>query len=92
MSERMGMADGRCFTNYESSRIMNDKVMNEKNIPLANNYVYRQRLARGDIAPPSPATCLNSAMLPKVQDYRMDFIPSNEYATMRGANIEREGM
>jgi len=86
------MSDGRCFTNYESSRIMNDRVMNSKNIPLANNYIYRQQLARGEIAPPTPGSCLNSAMLPKVQDYRLDFIPSNQYATMRGADIERESM
>ena len=48
MSQRLGMADGRCFTINTASRLLNDYVMNQNSIPLEDNYAYRQLLqARG---------------------------------------------
>lgn len=44
MSQRYGMADGRCLTEYSSSRILNDQIMAEKNIAFQDNYKYRATL------------------------------------------------
>lgn len=44
MSERMGMADGRCITEFESSRLLNDAIMLKNNITFQDNYKYRQYL------------------------------------------------
>lgn len=44
MSQRLGMADGRCFTINSASRLVNDYVMTQYGIPYENNYVYRQLL------------------------------------------------
>ena len=46
MSQRLGMADGRCFTIYSASRIVNDTIMQEAGIPLPFNYQYRQYLQK----------------------------------------------
>lgn len=75
MSERFGMADGRCFTNYESSRILNDKIMNNNNIPLADGYAYRQFIQKNSELP-TPPPCLNT--LPRVRDSRLPFNPSRQ--------------
>lgn len=44
MSQRLGMADGRCFTINSASRLVNDYVMTNYGIPYENNYMYRQLL------------------------------------------------
>jgi hypothetical protein len=44
MSQRYGMADGRCLTEFTSSRILNDEIMASKNIAFQNNYKYRSTL------------------------------------------------
>ena len=44
MSQRLGMADGRCFTIATSSRLLNDYVMTTNNIGYQDNYSYRQLL------------------------------------------------
>ena len=44
MSQRLGMADGRCFTISTSSQLLNDYVMNSNGISLADNYSYRRLL------------------------------------------------
>lgn len=44
MSQRYGMADGRCLTEFTSSRILNDQIMAEKNIAFQDNYKYRSIL------------------------------------------------
>jgi hypothetical protein len=44
MSQRYGMADGRCLTEFSSSRILNDQIMAEKNIAFQDNYKYRATL------------------------------------------------
>lgn len=46
MSQRLGMADGRCFTISTASRLLNDYVMQSNNIPYADNYSYRQLLQK----------------------------------------------
>lgn len=46
MSQRLGMADGRCFTISTSSRLLNDHIMNTNDVPLVDNYSYRQLLQR----------------------------------------------
>ena len=46
MSQRLGMADGRCFTIGTSSRLLNDYVMTENKIGYQDNYSYRQLLQR----------------------------------------------
>jgi len=38
------MADGRCFTIYPASRILNDYVMQQNEIAFQDNYTYRQLL------------------------------------------------
>jgi len=42
MSQRMGMADGRCFTVSTSSRLLNDYIMDQNGIDYTDNYTYRQ--------------------------------------------------
>ena len=42
MSQRLGMADGRCFTINTASRLINDYVMKTHGIPYQDNYTYRQ--------------------------------------------------
>jgi hypothetical protein len=37
----MGMADGRCITSFDSSRIMNDMIMSQNNIKFQDNWNYR---------------------------------------------------
>jgi len=44
MSQRLGMADGRCFTIGTSSRLLNDYVMKTNGIQYQDNYRYRQLL------------------------------------------------
>lgn len=44
MSERIGMADGRCLTSYESNRIMSDLLMAQKSIVPEDNYSFRRFL------------------------------------------------
>jgi len=41
MSERIGMADGRCITSFDSNRIMNDVLMAKEGIAFQDNYKYR---------------------------------------------------
>ena len=44
MSQRLGMADGRCFTLNTSSRLLNNYIMNENKVDYVDNYKYRQLL------------------------------------------------
>lgn len=44
MSQRLGPANGRCITSYESPRILNDKIMAENGIDFLDNYSYRKFL------------------------------------------------
>lgn len=44
MSQRLGMADGRCFTVASASTLFNDYVMAENNIMPQDNYSYRKLL------------------------------------------------
>ena len=44
MSTRLGMADGRCITSFDSSRIMNDIIMQKNQIQFQDNYKYRMLL------------------------------------------------
>jgi hypothetical protein len=44
MSQRIGMADGRCITSYDSGRIMNDVIMAQNGVEFQNNYKYRMLL------------------------------------------------
>ena len=46
MSQRLGMADGRCFTINTSSQLLNNKIMETNKVPLVDNYAYRQLLQR----------------------------------------------
>ena len=41
MSTRMGMADGRCITSFDSSSIVNDVIMQNNKIDYQDNYKYR---------------------------------------------------
>ena len=81
MSQRLGMADGRCFTIHTSSKLLDNYNMNVNNIPYENNYMYRnflqaqgldsirkiQALAEAD---KKPGTCVNACNVPllKVPD------------------------
>ena len=44
MSERIGMADGRCYTINTSSKLFNDYVMQKNKIYYEDNYSYRKML------------------------------------------------
>ena len=44
MSQRLGMADGRCTTIYDSGRLFNDSIYKKANIDVNDNYTYRQYL------------------------------------------------
>lgn len=46
MSQRLGMADGRCFTINTSNRLFNDFVMRTNGIAYEDNYTYRQFLQK----------------------------------------------
>lgn len=46
MSQRLGMADGRCFTMHSSAQLFNNYVMKQNNISLEDNYSYRQLLQK----------------------------------------------
>ena len=38
MSQRYGMADGRCITEFSSSRILNDQLMAENQIAFQSGH------------------------------------------------------
>jgi hypothetical protein len=44
MSQRIGMADGRCITSFDSSSVLNDIIMQKNGIAYQDNYAYRQFL------------------------------------------------
>ena len=44
MSQRLGMADGRCLSIHTSPRLLNDYIMNQNGIQLQDNYAYRRYL------------------------------------------------
>ena len=44
MSQRLGPANGRCITSYDSRRIVNDVIMSTNGIPYQDNFSYRQFL------------------------------------------------
>jgi hypothetical protein len=44
MSQRLGMADGRCFTINSSAQLFNNYVMKQNNITFEDNYSYRKLL------------------------------------------------
>lgn len=46
MSQRLGMADGRCFTIHSSSQLVNNYIMKQNGIALEDNYRYRQLLQK----------------------------------------------
>lgn len=70
MSERFGMADGRCFTNYVSSRILNDSIMVKEKIPIADNFKYRKYISETNVIP-APQECLAKSLLPPTRDSRI---------------------
>ena len=56
MSQRLGMADGRCFTIGTSARLFNDYMMESNGIGAQDNYSFRQLLQQKgpallDVAP-----------------------------------------
>lgn len=44
MSQRLGMADGRCFTINNSSMLYNDFLMTQNGIMFEDNYSFRKLL------------------------------------------------
>jgi hypothetical protein len=46
MSQRLGMADGRCFTINTSSRLLNNYIMTNNGVDYVDNYKYRQLLQK----------------------------------------------
>lgn len=55
MSQRLGMADGRCATINVSSRIFNDELFKKAGDNSFSHRMYLQRSAPQDVIPPS--TC-----------------------------------
>jgi len=46
MSQRLGMADGRCFTINSSAQLTNNYIMKQNGISFEDNYSYRQLLQK----------------------------------------------
>ena len=46
MSQRLGMADGRCFTINSSAQLLNNYVMQNNGISFEDNYSYRKLLQK----------------------------------------------
>ena len=46
MSQRIGMADGRCLTINEANRIYIDKLQQKAGIPQEDNYSFRRLIQR----------------------------------------------
>ena len=46
MSQRLGMADGRCFTVNTSAQLFNNYMMKQNGISFEDNYSYRQLLQK----------------------------------------------
>jgi hypothetical protein len=46
MSQRLGMADGRCFTINSSAQLTNNYIMKQNGITFEDNYSYRQLLQK----------------------------------------------
>ena len=46
MSQRLGMADGRCFTINSSAQLTNNYLMKQNGITFEDNYNYRQLLQK----------------------------------------------
>ena len=46
MYQRLGMADGRCFTINSSAQLTNDYIMKQNGIAYQDNYSYRQLLQK----------------------------------------------
>ena len=46
MSQRLGMADGRCFTIHSSAQLTNNFLMQQNGISLEDNYSFRQALQK----------------------------------------------
>lgn len=44
MSQRLGMADGRCFTINNASQLYDNYVMSKNNIKFEDNYSFRKLL------------------------------------------------
>lgn len=65
MSQRLGMADGRCFTINSASKLVNDYIMNTYGISLADNYAYRQLLQQK-----------GPALIEEIQSIQKSEIPS----------------
>ena len=66
MSQRIGMADGRCLTNNEANRIFTDKLQKKAGIPQEDNYGFRKMLQHdGPIGVPLPndSSCLKPFLL-----------------------------
>ncbi len=72
MSTRIGMADGRCLTSFDSSNIVNDIIMAKNGISYQDNYSYRQFLqAKGPEAfnlPMQNAACRTGKAVVLVED------------------------
>jgi hypothetical protein len=66
------MADGRCLTEFSSSRILNDQIMAEKGIAFQDNYKYRATLqAQGPEAfslPVNNAACRTGQVVVLVEN------------------------
>jgi hypothetical protein len=67
MSTRIGMADGRCLTSFDSTNIVNDIIMSKNGIAYQDNYAYRQFLqSKGPEAlnlPLQNAACRNGQVV-----------------------------
>lgn len=56
MSTRLGMADSRCITSFDSSKLMNDFIMMKNGIAYEDNFKYRRFLQNAEVtALPLPA-------------------------------------
>lgn len=62
MSERLGMADGRCFTVHAASTILNTNLTASNGIAPQDNYSYRQLLQKAGPALMEPFVSKDKCM------------------------------
>ena len=46
MSQRLGMADGRCFTIHSSAQLTNNYLMEQNGISFEDNYSFRKEMQK----------------------------------------------
>ena len=77
MSQRLGMADGRCFTINSSSQLYDNYIMKENAISFADNYSFRKLLQEKGPALLKPSQACLLYTSPSPRDLSTSRMPSS---------------